>query len=58
MATNTFKPNFLKGKIALITGGATGICYEIAHWYLKYGCTVCIMSRKKDVIEKAIVSLK
>lgn len=42
----TFKPDFLKGKTALVTGGATGICYNIAKGFMKYGCSVCIMSRK------------
>lgn len=43
---NTFKEDFLNGKVAIITGGATGICYVIAESYLKFGASVCIMSRK------------
>ncbi|KAL4466779.1 hypothetical protein ABPG74_010376 [Tetrahymena malaccensis] len=54
----TFKPGFLKGKIVLITGGATGICYGIALGFLKYGARVCIMSRKLPNIQAAIESLK
>jgi len=42
----TFKEGFLKGKVVLITGGATGICYGIALAFLKFGARVCIMSRK------------
>lgn len=55
---STFKPGFLKGKVVLITGGATGICYGIALGFLKFGARVCIMSRKLKNIEKALVSLK
>lgn len=55
---STFKPDFLKGKTALITGGATGICYGIALAFLKYGAKVCIMSRKLKSIEEAVENLK
>lgn len=55
---STFKPNFLSGKIVLITGGATGICYGIALAFLKFGARVCIMSRKLKNIEEAVISLK
>lgn len=54
----TFQKDFLKNKVVLITGGATGICYGIALGFLKHGARVCIMSRKLKNIEAAIVSLK
>ena len=47
----TFQPDFLKGKVAIITGGGTGICYGISEAYLLYGASICITSRKKDVLE-------
>ena len=55
---NTFKDNFLKGKSAVVTGGATGICYNIAESFLKYGASVMIVSRKAKNIESAVIALK
>jgi peroxisomal 2,4-dienoyl-CoA reductase len=52
-----FKPNFLNGQVAIITGGATGICYGISEAYLKYGAKVCVTSRKVEVLEKASIEL-
>ena len=48
-----FRENILSGQVAIVTGGATGICYGIAEAYLKFGCKVCITSRKKEVLEKS-----
>ncbi len=42
----------LEGKIALITGGATGIGAMIAEGMLSFGAKVYIVSRKEEVLKK------
>lgn len=44
--TSVFHPDLYKGKLALISGGATGICYEISKQFLLHGASVYIISRK------------
>lgn len=56
-SSSIFNPELYKGKLALISGGATGICYGIAKGYLQHGASVYIISRKIDNIHKAIKSL-
>jgi len=58
MSKSTFKQDFLKGKVAVITGGHSGMLYETAKQYLQFGATVYIMSRKLDKINTAVESLK
>jgi peroxisomal 2,4-dienoyl-CoA reductase len=53
-----YKPNFLEGKVALMTGGRGGIMYGIAKSLLQHGATVCIMSRNEAQILKAVEQLK
>lgn len=48
-----FKENILKDRVALITGGGTGIGKEIARTLGKHGAKIVITSRKKDVLDTA-----
>ncbi len=48
----------LKGRTALITGGASGIGYAIAKSFLLNGCSVIIIGRNQEKIDKAVNELK
>lgn len=47
---SVFNENALKGKIALISGGGTGICFGISKQFLLHGSKVFIIHRKKENI--------
>ena len=49
-----FKKDILEGKIALVTVGATGICFGIAKALLEHGACVAIASRKLDNLKDAV----
>jgi peroxisomal 2,4-dienoyl-CoA reductase len=46
-----FKENILQGRIALITGGATGIGKEISRTLGKHGAKIVITSRKQENLD-------
>jgi peroxisomal 2,4-dienoyl-CoA reductase len=49
---DVFRSDLLKGHVAIVTGGGTGICRGIAAAYARLGADVCIVSRKQDVLDK------
>ena len=48
-----FKDNILQGRVAMITGGGTGIGKEIARTLGRHGAKIVITSRKQDVLDAA-----
>ncbi|XP_076938441.1 peroxisomal 2,4-dienoyl-CoA reductase [(3E)-enoyl-CoA-producing]-like [Bidens hawaiensis] len=53
-----FKPEILKGKVALLTGGASGIGFEISTQFGKHGASIAVMGRRKAVVDSAVSSLQ
>src|SRR5438093_11239860 len=49
--TPIFDAELLKSRVALITGGGTGICRGIALAFARHGCDVAITSRKLEHLE-------
>src|SRR5947208_6194761 len=54
----SFRPDLLKGRAALITGGGTGICRGIALAFAAHGCDVAIASRKREHLEPTADDLR
>lgn len=53
-----FKADIVKGKIALITGGGSGIGFEISKQFGEHGASIAIMGRRKPVLDAAVSTLQ
>lgn len=53
-----FREDALRGKVALITGGGSGIGLEIARQFGKHGANLCIMGRRQNVLNTAVDELR
>ena len=53
-----FDKNTFNSKVALVTGGRSGIGFTIAKQLLSLGAKVIIISRKEDLLKKAADELK
>jgi peroxisomal 2,4-dienoyl-CoA reductase len=50
---STYSPTLLSGKVAVVTGGGSGIGKGIAEAFLLHSCTVIIIGRSKERLEQA-----
>ncbi|XP_021741266.1 peroxisomal 2,4-dienoyl-CoA reductase-like [Chenopodium quinoa] len=57
MMESPFKEDVLKGKVALLTGGGSGIGFEIATQFGKHGASIAIMGRRRQALDAAVSSL-
>jgi 2,4-dienoyl-CoA reductase [(3E)-enoyl-CoA-producing], peroxisomal len=53
-----FRADLLRGKVALVTGGGSGIGFRISELLLRHGCTVVIASRSLSRLEEAAHKLR
>ncbi len=54
---DVFHEQALAGRVALVTGGGTGICRGIAAAFSRFGADVCIVSRKQDVLDATAAAI-
>ncbi|GAV73496.1 adh_short_C2 domain-containing protein [Cephalotus follicularis] len=57
MMESPFKADIVKGQVVLITGGGSGIGFEISTQFGKHGASVAIMGRRKQVLDSAVSTL-
>ena len=53
-----FQKDLFNNKTVLVTGGGTGIGFEIAKQFLSCGAEVYIAARRQDKLEEAVIKLK
>jgi peroxisomal 2,4-dienoyl-CoA reductase len=58
MMAPVFDPKLLEGRVALVTGGGTGICRGIALALAAHGCDVAITSRKQEHLDPTAEELR
>ena len=52
------RPGAMKGKVVVVTGGGTGLGRSMTEMLLGLGASVCITSRKSEVLEKTAKELE
>ncbi|GAA6005979.1 hypothetical protein JCM11491_004079 [Sporobolomyces phaffii] len=52
-----FNKDLYKGKVVFVTGGGTGICYQITKSLMQHGCNAAIFGRRQQVITDSAKTL-
>ncbi|CAH9143486.1 unnamed protein product [Cuscuta epithymum] len=57
-SVSPFRSDVISGKVALLTGGGSGIGLEISTQFGKHGASVAIMGRRSSVVQSAVSFLQ
>jgi citronellol/citronellal dehydrogenase len=57
-SSEVFAPGLLNGRVALVTGGGTGLGKATALELARCGAAVTVMGRREDVLEQAVTELR
>ncbi|CAH9083802.1 unnamed protein product [Cuscuta europaea] len=57
-SVSPFRSDAIRGKVALLTGGGSGIGLEISTQFGKHGASVAIMGRRSSVVQSAVSFLQ
>ncbi|XP_046352468.1 peroxisomal 2,4-dienoyl-CoA reductase [(3E)-enoyl-CoA-producing]-like [Haliotis rufescens] len=52
-----FKPDILRGKVAFVTGGGSGICFTVTEIFMRHGCDTIIVGRNFERVKQASETL-
>jgi peroxisomal 2,4-dienoyl-CoA reductase len=55
---SVFKPDVLKDRVVLVTGGGTGICKGIAKTFAEHGAKIAVTSRKIENLEQTTKEIR
>lgn len=58
LTMDCFQSNVLQDRVAVITGGGSGICQGIAQAYAHHGAHVAVIGRKQENLDQTVASLQ
>jgi 2,4-dienoyl-CoA reductase [(3E)-enoyl-CoA-producing], peroxisomal len=56
-SSSPFRPDCLRGRVCLVTGGGSGICFEITRQLLRAGCAGAIICGRREAFLQEAVKL-